>query len=645
MSDRQNRFIQFWQELKHRKVIKANAMYLATAFIILEVVDIVTPALHLPSWTVTLVVVLLAVGFPISIILSWIFDVTPDGFVKTESVVATRQKQNISKPARRKFQLSDGIIIVLLIVVVVLIYPKIFRKDKFEKIREEDGRISIAILPFQNLTADTMYNVWQEGVQNLLINKLSNCPELSVRQSQTMFDILESTGQTTYASITPSIASDIAVKLATNTFVVGNIMKAGDKIRISAQLRDATSEVIYKSYEVDGHLNDDFFDITDSLSNLLKNYLEIEVLKQDVPYDYTSWAFTNSAKAYRYYLQGLDSYFNGDYKSAIEVFNKAISIDSSFFAAYSWLIETYGSYGYDQQDYSQIELGKQLLQILVGWEIDKLSHIQQLTLKMATAKYIDKDPQEYIKNCRLVLEYDPQQRVYWYNLAIAYGSIHQFEKAIEAYEKVAEISKQWGVKEWVWTSYRLGTAYHMIGEHDKEQEIYELGLSNIPNNHRILYRQGVCALSRGDIMAANAYVGRYKSICKEDRFWNDARIYHRLGHMYAEAKFYNEAEKFWQTSRQLEPENLYHVRCLAEFLILNDIDVQEGLELVNTILESNPDYYDVLFFKGLALYKQGHPEQALETLKMAWDKRYSYRHDHYLAIKEVEQALANHLNN
>ncbi len=114
--------------------------------------------------------------------------------------------------------------------------------------------------------------------------------------------------------------------------------------------------------------------------------------------------------------------------------------------------------------------------------------------------------------------------------------------------------------------------------------------------------------------------------------------------MYAEANFYNEAEKFWQTSRQLEPENLYHVRCLAEFLILNDIDVQEGLELVNTILTSDPDYYDVLFFKGLALYKQGYPEQALETLKMAWDKRYSYRHDHYLAIKEVEQGLANRNN-
>ncbi len=58
--------------------------------------------------------------------------------------------------------------------------------------------------------------------------------------------------------------------------------------------------------------------------------------------------------------------------------------------------------------------------------------------------------------------------------------------------------------------------------------------------------------------------------------------------------------------------------------------------------EDSPDYYDILFFKGLALYKQGHLEEAQEILNMAWDKRLTYRHNHYLAIQEVEAALANH---
>jgi tetratricopeptide (TPR) repeat protein len=456
-----------------------------------------------------------------------------------------------------------------------------------------------------------------------------------------MFDILESTGQTAYASITPSIASDIALKLETNTFIVGNIMKAGDQIRISAQLRDASSEIVYKSYEVDGNLNDDFFGMTDSLSNILKNYLEIEVLKQDAPYDFTSWAFTSSAKAYRFYLQGLDFYFKGDYTSAIDVFNKAIDIDTSFFAAYSWLVETYESNGLMKQDYDQIELARQLLQKFIVWDTEKLSHIQQLTLNMAIAKHVDKDPHEYIKNCKLILEYDPQQRLFWYNLGLAYRSIWRSDKAIEAFKQALEIRHQWGVKDWIWTSARLGAVYHEVGDHDKEWEVYEEGLRNLPDNYDIVFEQGKCALSHGDTTAARDYISRYETMCREVRNWDEPAISHRIGHMHAYAGLTEEAEEIWQYTRRLEPNSLYHQRCHAEFLIKNDFDIKRGLEIVNNILESDPGYYDILFFKGLALHKLGQSEQALEILKQAWEKRFSYRHDHYLAIKEVEQALAN----
>ena len=77
MAANPNKLSQFWQELKRRKVIKVMAMYAATAFIIIEAGDIILPRLGLPDWTVTFIIILLIVGFPISIILSWIFDVTP----------------------------------------------------------------------------------------------------------------------------------------------------------------------------------------------------------------------------------------------------------------------------------------------------------------------------------------------------------------------------------------------------------------------------------------------------------------------------------------------------------------------------------------------------------------------------------------
>ncbi|MCD6596330.1 MAG: hypothetical protein J7L04_01505 [Bacteroidales bacterium] len=86
--NRPNKISQFWQELKRRKVFRVMAMYAATAFIIMEAGDIMLPRLGLPDWTVTFIIVLLIIGFPISVILSWIFDLTPEGVKKTESIEA-----------------------------------------------------------------------------------------------------------------------------------------------------------------------------------------------------------------------------------------------------------------------------------------------------------------------------------------------------------------------------------------------------------------------------------------------------------------------------------------------------------------------------------------------------------------------------
>ena len=77
---------QFWQELKRRKVIRVIPVYAAAAFVLLELVDIIAEPFGLPDWTLKLVVVLLSVGFMISVILSWIYDITPEGVQKTKPI-------------------------------------------------------------------------------------------------------------------------------------------------------------------------------------------------------------------------------------------------------------------------------------------------------------------------------------------------------------------------------------------------------------------------------------------------------------------------------------------------------------------------------------------------------------------------------
>ena len=127
-------------------------------------------------------------------------------------------------------------IAVFIVVVAILVYPKIFIKDTFEGIRDSDGRISIAVMPFNNLSGDTLFNIWQEGIQNLLITSLSNSEELSVRQYETIYNIFKNKGDIYYSSVMSSFASDIALKLEANTVIVGNIHKSGNIVRITANL-------------------------------------------------------------------------------------------------------------------------------------------------------------------------------------------------------------------------------------------------------------------------------------------------------------------------------------------------------------------------------------------------------------------------
>ena len=133
MSGRPNRSFKFWQELKRRRVFKTLAMYAASAFIILEVVDIVAPSLGLPGWTLNVAIILLIAGFPVTAVLSWIFDLTPEGIKKTEPLHELKEVEPDAAPRRRKLRTSDVVIVVLLAIVGILAYPKIFSKDRFEQ--------------------------------------------------------------------------------------------------------------------------------------------------------------------------------------------------------------------------------------------------------------------------------------------------------------------------------------------------------------------------------------------------------------------------------------------------------------------------------------------------------------------------------
>ena len=636
MSDSSNRFLRFWDELKRRRVLKVIAMYAATAFIMIEAGDIMLPRLGLPDWTVTFIIILLIVGFPITIIFSWIFDITPEGLIKTETVQIKSKEEPSIPPSKKKLKPSDAIIAVLIIIVVLLVYPKIFSRDKFEGIRNTEGRISIAVMPFGNLSGDTLYNVWQGGFQNLLISTLSNSEELLVRQYQAIYSILESENNISYASLTPSLASEIASKLDTRTLVIGNILKAGNKIRINAQLVNAESQEIYKTYQVDGDTEDDIFSMADSLSGMIKNYLEIKMLVEQYDSPEIRGLFTNSSEAYQYYIHGFDAFMGLDLLTATEWLSKAIEVEPDFITAYVQLSFVYRVMGNDQ-------LAKHWCKTAYEKK-NELPMLGKLMLDHLNAYYFE-TPNEQIKIIKQILEIDELNVIYLHLMGRAYYVMYQYEEASIYFNKALEIHKNWGIQyRNPFIYYWLGDSYHQLNDHKRENEVYELGLTVFPNYGTIIGYQGTCALSQGDMEKAEDFIAKYKYTRKSISLWSESRILSGVAYIYSRAGFLEEAEKYYRKALTLDPQNPNRINDLAYFLINNDIKINEGVALIEKALVLSPEDWYALDTKGWGLYKQGKYNEALQVLNYAWELRPVYDHEGYQHIEEIKKTLASQNN-
>jgi len=604
-------------------------MYAGVAYILIELAGNVTEPLHLPEWIPTFVILLLVIGFPITIILSWIFDVTPEGIKKTESIEEAVEQESASVPSKRGLKSTDVIIAVLFVAVCILLYPRVFKTDKFKNIRDEDGRISIAVMPFQNMTNDTLWDVWQMGIQNELITYLSRSEELSVRPFQTMNNILMQTGDINTASFTPAIASDISSKLETNSFIIGSIKTSADIVRINAHLIDTYSKETYKTFQIDGNRKDDLFAMTDSLSWLILNFLEISELRKELDSDFKSWATTTSVEALQWYIQGVNAFTKTDYAAAVDHLTSALKIDSNFIMARGILIYAYGNQGKH----------KEALQVLdrAFLDIESLSYYHQVFLKYARTTF-QKDPHAGIKYLEQILEYDPQLRGPTWQIGLEHMRIGQLEKAAVYFEKAFEIDLQWGGG-WQWPAFYTlpGMVYHELGNHEREWEIYEMGLRAIPDERRIIYWQAICTLSQQDTIEATRLIEHHRSLV-EDLGWGGwTQVVE--SEIYEEAGDFDRAEKFLRSALKSSNDSTVHIYGLARFLIRNEINVEEGMNWIEQLLEGDRDDWEYLYLEGMGLYQQEKYDEAYEALQRSWELRPYYDHEHYLLLQEARQAL------
>lgn len=590
------------------------------------------PRLGLPDWTVTFIIILLIVGFPITIIFSWIFDVTPDGVKKTESAKVIKLKESVAAPTKRKLRAGDMIIGVLLVVVIILAYPHIFKRNTLEKLRASGERISVAVMPFQNMTNDTTKNFWQVMIQDNLINLLSNSEELKVRQTESITSLLQNNNITNYASITPSIASKVSQKLDANISVHGSINQIGTIVRLNAKLVDSKTDEIIKSFQKDG-TSENILPIIDTISAMVRDFLIISELKKGKNPAFEISTSTNSPEAYRYYSLGKEAFFKWDMPGARNLLLQAVSIDSGFTYAAFLITFTYSNEGnFDEAKKWCLRLYEKR---------DQMSLLEKTDVNRLYAVLFETG-YDVIKYTKQLLEVDDQNPRFWYNLGNRYRQMYQFDNAVPAYEKSLEIYDKWNSKPlWILTYTQLGECYHATSHYKQERQLYKKAEKDFPDHRLLLERQAILALSEEKPKAANEYIEKYVSLWR-DYSGYEAVISSNLAWIYSEAGILDRAEEYYRKALSLE-RNGIRLNELAYFLVDKDRNVNEGMELVAKALNLQPDNHIYLHTRGWGLFKQGKYDEALEILQKSWDIRMEkskYSHLAYLQLEEAEQALA-----
>ena len=327
-------------ELRRRNVIRVAIAYAIAAWLLIEITATTFPILQLPDWSVTLVTVFVLIGFPLALIFAWAFELTPEGLKKEKDV---DRSESITRITSRK--LDFMIITVLVLALVYFAYDEFviepaqeealaIASTQAEAVSETDTpEMSIAVLPFVNMSSDPEQEYFSDGITEEILNALAGVRELAVTSRTSAF---------AFKGKSMSIP-EIAQQLGVAHVLEGSVRKSGTRLRITAQLIDVASDKHLWSETYDRELTD-IFAVQDEISSHIAAALKINLLGTT---ETQAAPRAVNPEAYDLYLHGLQQIAINTFASlaaAEKFFQQAIVIDPSFVRAFAGLGWTF----YDQ---------------------------------------------------------------------------------------------------------------------------------------------------------------------------------------------------------------------------------------------------------------------------------------------------------
>ena len=317
----------FFSELKRRNVYKVAVAYAIVGWLSIQIATQVFPFLEIPNWIVRLVIVAVAIGFPIALVIAWAFELTPEGLKRTEEVDLATQRG-------RKSHAWIFVVIVASAISLGLFFLGRYTAGSSRTSRQREAAIvlpskSIAVLPFENLSEDKANAYFAEGIQEEILTRLAKIAELKV---------ISRTSTQQYQS-KPANLSEIAKQLGVAQILEGSVQKSGDQVRVNVQLINAQTDSHLWADTYDRKLTD-IFRVESEIAKAIADSLQAKLTGREE--QALAVKPTNNPEAYDAYLRGLaleaqSTYSTYPLEKAIGFFEQAVQLDPTFALAWSRL--------------------------------------------------------------------------------------------------------------------------------------------------------------------------------------------------------------------------------------------------------------------------------------------------------------------
>jgi adenylate cyclase len=387
--------IRIYSELKRRKVIHAGMYYAIGGWFLLQIGEVTFEPLELPTWAMRTLIYTVVGGFPLALVLAWFFDLTLQGF--------KRDPFDLKTPAGEH--------------------------GSFEAAKVIDGKPSIAVLPFIDLSEEQDQGYFCEGVSEAILNALTRVKNLQVASRTSSFQFKDKGAD----------IRDIGRQLSVNTVLEGSVQKSENRLRITAQLINVKDGYHLWSKQFDADPKD-IFKIQDEIAKSIAEAEALELSEQEQSSINT--APTTDVRAYEYYLRGRQFFHRlrgNDMIYARQMFDQAIEIDPNFVLAWAGRADCYAfvEMYVKADDENRIEASRSSERAL---ELD--SALAEPHASRGLAYLVNEQFDEAIEEFETAIQLNPNlfEPLYYY----ARASFHQgkLQKAADLFARASKVNPE-----------------------------------------------------------------------------------------------------------------------------------------------------------------------------------------------------------